>query len=158
MSITTERPSALTSLAAAGRSADGRSTDGRSTDRRDTLDRTARSGSSVRTSRPRTSRASLDRRRYLHTVAPQTGGNRFIDQSSDDRSFDDETPRQTISWTATIAGVLITAIVLLGLVGLANLRAEYLDGGSAGGVTVVEQSGFVGTAGQDLITATDSGQ
>lgn len=150
MSITTERPGALTSLAAVGRSADGR----------DTLDRTTRSGSSVRTSRPRTSCASLERRRYLHTAATQGGSSRFIDhssadRSSADRSFDDEAPRQTISWTATFAGVLITAIVLLGLVGLANLRAGYLDGGSAGAVTVVEQGGF---AGQDLITATDPGQ
>ncbi|ORI25588.1 hypothetical protein [Rhodococcus sp. 1168] len=148
MSITTERPGALTSLAAAGRGTDGRGT----------LDRTARSASSVRTSRPRTSCASLDRRRYLQTVAPQGGGNRLIDQSSADRSFDDDTPRQTISWTATVAGVLITAIVLLGLIGLANLRAGSFDGGSAGGVTVVEQGGLVGSAGQDLITVTDSGQ
>ncbi|QCB50954.1 hypothetical protein E5720_01405 [Rhodococcus sp. PAMC28707] len=153
MSITTERTSALTRLAAAGRGIDGRGIDGR-----DTLDRTTRSGQPVRTSRPRTSCASLDRRRYLHAVAQQDGCNRVIDHSSADRSFDDEAPRQTMSWTATIAGVLITAIVLLGLVGLANLRAGYLDGGSAGAVTVVEQGGFVGTAGQDLIAATDSGQ
>lgn len=140
MSITTERPGALASLAAVGRSTDGR----------DTLDRTMRSGSSVRTSRPRTACASLERRRYLHALAQQDRGNRAID-----RSFDDEAPRQTISWTATIAGVLITAIVLLGLVGLANLRAGYLDGGSTGAVTIVEQGGFEG---QDLITATDPGQ
>ena len=127
-------------------------------DGRDTLDRTTRSGQPVRTSRPRTSCASLDRRRYLHAVAQQDGCNRVIVRSSADRSFDDEAPRQTISWTATIVGVLITAIVILGLVGLANLRAGYLDGGSAGAVTVVEQSGFVGTAGHDLIAATDSGQ
>ncbi|MDJ0361461.1 hypothetical protein [Rhodococcus sp. H29-C3] len=158
MSITTERPRALTSLAAAGRSADGRSADGRSADGRDTLDRTARSASSVRTSRPRTSCASLERRHYLHTAAPQSGGNRFVDQSSADRRFDDETSGQTISWTATIAGVLLTVIVLLGLVGLANLRAGHLDSGSAGDVAVVEQGGFFGTTVQDLTTATDSGQ
>ncbi|MET4048267.1 hypothetical protein ABIB34_001456 [Rhodococcus sp. UYP5] len=148
MSITTERRSALTSRAVAGRGTDGR----------DTLDRTMRSASSVRTSRPRTSCASLDRRRYLHALAQQDRGNRVIDHSSADHSFDDEAPRQTLSWTATVAGVLITAIVLLGLVGLANLRAGYLDGGSAGAVTVVEHGGFVGTAGQDVFTATDSGQ
>lgn len=153
MSITTERRSALTSRAVAGRGTDGR----------DTLDRTTRSASSVRTSRPRTSCASLDRRRYLHALAQQDRGNRVIDHSSADhssadRSFDDEAPRQTLSWTATVAGVLITAIVLLGLVGLANLRAGYLDGGSAGAVTVVEHGGFVGTEGQDVFTATDSGQ
>ncbi len=148
MSITTERPRALTSLAAADRSADGR----------DTLDRTARSASSVRTSRPRTSCASLERRHYLHTAAPQDGGNRFIDQNSADRRFDEETSRQTISWTATIAGVLLTVIVLLGFVGLANLRAGHLDSGSAGEVAVVEQGGFVGTAVQDLTTATDAGK
>ncbi|MCZ4078630.1 hypothetical protein O1W68_11810 [Rhodococcus sp. H36-A4] len=168
MSITTERPRALTSLAAAGRSADGRSADGRSaggrsaggrdTLDRDTLDRTARSASSVRTSRPRTSCASLERRHYLHTAAPQSGGNRFVDQSSADRRFDDETSGQTISWTATIAGVLLTVIVLLGLVGLANLRAGHLDSGAAGDVAVVEHGGFFGTTVQDLATATDSGQ
>ncbi|MFT7022516.1 MAG: LysM repeat protein [Rhodococcus sp. (in: high G+C Gram-positive bacteria)] len=52
--------------------------------------------------------------------------------------MEDRSP-QTLSWTATVLGVLATAVVLLAFVAVANLRAGSIESAPQVGVAVVQQ-------------------
>lgn len=82
----------------------------------------------------RSRRATHERRRYVLGAAPQ-GGSHGSAGACVDRAHRDE----TISWTAMVVGVLATALVILGFVAVANLRAASLDSASTPAVTTVEQ-------------------
>ncbi|MBY6410979.1 hypothetical protein HQ346_05355 [Rhodococcus sp. BP-252] len=75
--------------------------------------------------RPSRRRATPARRRYVHSAPsahqPSSMG-AYADSCVEERRSD-----QSISWQATVAGVVGTAVVILALVGLANLRAGQLE-------------------------------
>ncbi|MGB2951376.1 LysM peptidoglycan-binding domain-containing protein [Rhodococcus sp. BGS-1C] len=78
-------------------------------------------------------RPTPQRRRYLHTSAPQGMARGHREACVEDRS------PQTLSWTATVLGVLATAVVLLAFVAVANLRAGSIESAPQVGVAVVQQ-------------------
>lgn len=84
----------------------------------------------VRTSR----RATHERRRYVRGTAPQ-GGSHGSAGVCVDRAHREE----KISWAAMVVGVLATALVILGFVAVANLRAASLESASTPAVTTIEQ-------------------
>lgn len=77
-------------------------------------------------------RPTPQRRRYVRTSAPQG-----LARGHREGCAEDSSP-QTISWTATVLGVLATAVVLLAFVAVANLRAGSIESAPQVGVAVVQ--------------------
>lgn len=76
-------------------------------------------------------RAAVQRRRYVQASGPQGLGHRH--GYSD--ACVEPAPHQPISWLAAVAGVVGTALVILGFVALANLRAESIDAAASSAVS-----------------------
>lgn len=79
-------------------------------------------------------RATIERRRYVHATAPQTLG-----AAADDGCAHEDNQVQAVSWTTMIAGAVATAVVILGFVAVANLRAGSLDSAPQPAVSTVQQ-------------------
>lgn len=124
MSITTERPEFFGTRTVAGSRAGVRAPQRRDGRARRVGDRR---------------RATIQRRRYVQTTAPQ--GRRPI---AGDGCIDGDRQVQTVSWTTMIAGAVATAVVILGFVAVANLRAGSLDSAPQPAVVTVEQGASFG--------------
>lgn len=112
------------------------------TDRRVAPALRASTGSRSRSATPTRRRGTVERRRYVLDTAAREGahGSAVVHGSFEaqtDRAHRDE----KISWSAMVAGVVATAVVILGLVAVANLRADALDStpGSTGAPVAVVQ-------------------
>lgn len=79
-------------------------------------------------------RPTPTRRRYVHSAHRAPGVAPHQDACAPVRASN-----QSISWTATVAGVVGTAVVLLALIGMANMRAGQLESAPQPAVATVQQ-------------------
>lgn len=96
------------------------------TGRRDIEQNTTTHRGGTRPRRPAVrTQPTLERRRHVYLTSPQGRADRDTGTRMGDTCVVTEPER--ISWTATVVGIIATAVVLLAFVAVANLRAESID-------------------------------
>ncbi|SNS25711.1 hypothetical protein [Rhodococcoides kyotonense] len=85
--------------------------------------------------RPSRRRVTPARRHYVYSTHVHSTRPAATDSCVEERGAD-----QNISWPAAVAGVVGTAVVILALVGLANMRAAQLEPVSAPASSSVEHA------------------